>query len=59
MIRLRIFLIFAFISPQPYENDDTKNTQRHATVGQMGGMTAMGLLDNLRGEYADRIEFLV
>ena len=28
-------------------------------IQSMGGMTAMGLLDNLRGEYADRIEFLV
>lgn len=28
-------------------------------IQSMGGMTGMGLMDNLRGEYADRIEFLV
>jgi hypothetical protein len=28
-------------------------------IQSMGGMTGMGLLDNLRGEYGDRLEFLV
>ena len=28
-------------------------------IQSMGGMTGMGLLDNLRGDYADRVEFLV
>lgn len=28
-------------------------------INSMGGMSVMGLLDALRGEYADRVEFLV
>lgn len=28
-------------------------------ISSMGGMAAMGQMDSLRGEYADRIEFLV
>ncbi len=28
-------------------------------INSMGGMSVMGLLDVLRGEYADRVEFLV
>ncbi len=28
-------------------------------IDSMGGMSVMGLLDVLRGEYADRVEFLV
>lgn len=70
LIYLSIFgaagtLIWSQLPRGAYPTDLTRVGERRPAlvlaydITSMGGMAVMGLLDTLRGEYADRIEFLV
>ena len=58
-------LILSQLPRGPYPTDLTRIGQGQPAlalaydISSMGGMAAMELMDVLRGEYADRIEFLV
>jgi hypothetical protein len=62
---LVIALIWSQLPRSPYPTDLTRIGQGQPTlvlaydIQSMGGMAVMGMMDDLRGEYAERIDFLV